>query len=83
MLPIAALQGIAEGSGLQWVNSDTDKIRAAQAAIAAEPAPAHVPRERPARVVIDQGPLVLVETRKDLSQLKLPFDTGAPAAAQP
>jgi ribonuclease E len=37
-----------------------------------------VPREpRPARVV-DDGPLVLVETRKDLSQLKLPFETASP-----
>ena len=80
VLPIAALQGIAEGSGLQWVNSDADKIRAAQAAMAAEPAPVHAPRERPARVLIDTGPLVLVETRKDLSQLKLPFETGASAA---
>ena len=24
--------------------------------------------------IVDEGPLVLVETRKDLSQLKLPFD---------
>jgi ribonuclease E len=30
-------------------------------------------------VVVDEGPLVLVETRKDLSQLKLPFDQ-TPAA---
>lgn len=28
--------------------------------------------------LIDEGPLVLVETRKDLSQLKLPFDANAP-----
>jgi ribonuclease E len=28
-------------------------------------------------VVVDEGPLVLVETRKDLSQIKLPFDTQA------
>jgi hypothetical protein len=27
--------------------------------------------------VIDEGPLVLVETRKDLSQLNLPFDPQA------
>jgi ribonuclease E len=33
-----------------------------------------VPRERKPLVVIDEGPLVLVETRKDLSQLKLPFE---------
>jgi ribonuclease E len=33
----------------------------------------HIPRERPPAVVIDEGPLVLVETRKDLSNLNLPF----------
>jgi ribonuclease E len=32
-------------------------------------------------VAADEGPLVLVETRKDLSQLKLPFDQAG--AAQP
>ena len=76
-LPMDALHQIAEGSGLQWVNSDSEKIRAAQAAMAAEPAPVRVPRERPPAVAIDQGPLVLVETRKDLSQIKLPFETAA------
>jgi len=25
--------------------------------------------------VVDEGPLVLVETRKDLSQVRLPFET--------
>jgi ribonuclease E len=38
-----------------------------------------VPRTPRPRVVIDDGPLVLVETRKDLSQLKLPFEQQAPA----
>ena len=76
VLPIADLQGLAEASGLQWVNSDPDRIRAAQEAIAAEPVPAHVPRERKAVVLVDEGPLVLVETRKDLSQMKLPFENG-------
>ena len=33
-----------------------------------------VPRERPPLIVIDEGPLVLVETRRDLRDLKLPFD---------
>jgi ribonuclease E len=28
-------------------------------------------------VVVDEGPLVLVETRKDLSQLKLPFEQAS------
>jgi ribonuclease E len=45
-----------------------------QAAIAAEPAPAPLCREPAPVVVADEGPLVLVETRKDLSQVKLPFE---------
>jgi len=72
-LPLGELQQIANGSGLEWVNSDADKVAAVQAAIAAEPKPVHVPRERPPVVVIDEGPLVLVETRKDLADMKLPF----------
>jgi ribonuclease E len=72
-LPLASLIEVAEGSGLKWVNSDPEKIAQAQAAIAAEPKPVHIPRERPPAVVIDEGPLVLVETRKDLSNLNLPF----------
>ena len=81
VLPMDDLQRIAEGSGLTWVNSDAGKISAAQAAMAAEPAPVHVPRQRPALVQLDDGPLVLVETRKSLAQLKLPFDTGSAASA--
>ena len=71
---------VAEGSGLQWVNSDAEKVAAVQAAIAAEPKPVRVPRERPPAVVIDEGPLVLVETRRDLRNMTLPFETGTPAA---
>ncbi|WP_425261520.1 Rne/Rng family ribonuclease [Rubrivivax sp. RP6-9] len=74
-LPVQALQALAGDAGLQWVQSDAEKIAAAQAAIAAEPKPAHVPRAPKPVVVVDEGPLVLVETRKDLSQLKLPFET--------
>jgi ribonuclease E len=73
-LPVAQLAQIAEGSGLQWVNSDAQKIAAAQAAMAAEPKPVHVPRERPPIVVVDEGPLVLVETKRDLQELRLPFE---------
>ena len=54
---------------------DVDEaVAAAQAAIAAEPAPVRVPRERKPVVLADEGPLILVETKKDLSQLKLPFE---------
>ncbi|MFZ5567512.1 MAG: Rne/Rng family ribonuclease [Pseudomonadota bacterium] len=73
-LPLSELNDVASASGLQWVNSDADKVAAVQAAIAAEPKPVHVPRERPAPVVIDEGPLILVETRKDLREMKLPFE---------
>jgi ribonuclease E len=73
-LPLDALQQVAAGSGLQWVNSDPTRIAAVQAAIAAEPKPVHVPRERPAPVQLDTGPLVLVETKRDLRNMTLPFE---------
>ena len=72
-LPVNDLMNVATGSGLQWVLSDAEKITAAQAAIAAEPKPVHVPRERPPVVLADEGPLVLVETKRDLRNLQLPF----------
>ena len=72
-LPLDSLQQVAQGSGLVWVNSDSDKVAAVQAAIAAEPTPIRVPRERPPAVVVNEGPLVLVETRKDLNALQVPF----------
>ncbi|MBS0454803.1 MAG: Rne/Rng family ribonuclease [Proteobacteria bacterium] len=79
-LPLADLAQIAEGSGLHWVNSDVERVAQIQAAIAAEPKPVHVPRERPPVVVLDEGPLVLVETRRDLSQVVLPFEERNAAA---
>jgi ribonuclease E len=72
-LPIDSLQQVAQSSGLVWVNSDADKVAAVQAAIAAEPQADRVPRERPPMVVVNEGPLVLVETRKDLNSLQVPF----------
>jgi ribonuclease E len=73
-LPMDSLQAVAREAGLEWVNSDAAKVAAAQAAIAAEPKPVHVPREPKPVVLVDEGPLILVETRKDLSQFKLPFE---------
>lgn len=73
-LPAADLQAIASAAGLEWVGSDAEKVAAVQAAMAAEPKPVHVPREPKPPVVLDEGPLVLVETRKDLSQVRLPFE---------
>jgi ribonuclease E len=73
-LSVAEMQAIAAASGLEWVNSDASKVAQAQAAIAAEPRPVHVPREPRPAVVLDEGPLVLVETRKDLRDMTLPFE---------
>jgi ribonuclease E len=72
-LPTDSLEQVAHNSGLVWVNSDSAKVAAVQAAIAAEPAAVRVPRERPPAVVVNEGPLVLVETRKDLNTLQVPF----------
>jgi ribonuclease E len=74
VLPTDELAGIAQQSGLTWVNSDAEKIAAVQAVIAAEPKPTHVPRERPLAVALDDRPLVLVETKLDLRAIKLPFE---------
>ena len=73
-LPVTDLQQLARDAGLEWVNSNAEKVAAVQAAIAAEPKPVRIPRERPPVVVLDEGPLVLVETRKDLSAMVLPFE---------
>jgi len=79
VLPTDALTTLASEAGLQWVQSDAGKISAVQATMAAEPQPTHVPRQPKPPVVVDEGPLVLVETRKDLSQLKLPFEAAQQA----
>ena len=77
ILETTALAAVAESAGLQWVNSDADKMRSAQEAMANEPKPVHVPRAIKPAAVIDEGPLMLVETRKDLSQVTLPFESEA------
>ncbi|MBL8326456.1 MAG: Rne/Rng family ribonuclease [Rubrivivax sp.] len=82
-LPAGELQAVASAAGLEWVGSDADKVRAVQEAMAAEPKPVHVPREPKPVVVVDEGPLVLVETRKDLAQFKLPFEQQGEAAQAP
>ncbi len=86
-LPLSSLNELAASAGLEWVQSDADKVRAAQELIASTPQPIHVPRERKPVVALDEGPLVLVETRKDLAQVTLPFEAAqtvptAPAAQQ-
>ncbi|MGB4116511.1 MAG: Rne/Rng family ribonuclease [Polaromonas sp.] len=76
-LPMQDLVQVAQSSGLQWVNSDSAKIAEAQTAIALEPKPVHVPRERPPVVATTEGPLVLVETKRDLRDMQLPFEKPA------
>lgn len=49
-------------------------MRAIQQAMADAPKPVRTPREPKAIVIADEGPLVLVETRKELAQIKLPFE---------
>jgi ribonuclease E len=80
-LPTDSLAAMASDAGLQWVNSDAEKIRAVQEAMANEPKPVRAPRAPKPRVVIDDGPLVLIETKKDLAQVRLPFDSNPPPAA--
>ncbi len=75
VLPIDEMNQVAQASGLEWVNSNAEKVAQVQAAIAAEPRPIHVPREPRPVLVVDEGPLVLVETRKDLRNMHLPFET--------
>jgi ribonuclease E len=74
VLAVDDLQQVAQSAGLEWVNSDAAKVSAVQAAIAAEPQLIRVPRVIKPVVLPDDGPLVLVETRRDLSALNLPFD---------
>jgi len=74
VLPVDTLQSLAAEAGLQWVHSDADKVAIAQEAITREPKPVRVPRLPKPRVLVDEGPLVLVETRKDLSRIRMPFD---------
>jgi ribonuclease E len=76
-LPTDELRQLAGSAGLEWVLSDAEKIRVVQEAMAAELPPVRVPREPRRQVLLDEGPLVLVETKKDLSQLKLPFEASA------
>ena len=76
-LPLQDLMQVAQTSGLQWVNSDADKIAQVNAAMALEVKPAHVPRERAVVAVSSQAPLVLVETKRDLRDTPLPFEKPA------
>ena len=72
-LPTAELDQLAQNSGLQWVGTSPERAAAVQAAIAAEPTVVHVPRVRSAVAPIQAEPLVMVETKRDLGKMDLPF----------
>ena len=76
-LPMQDLARVAESSGLQWINSDATRVAEAKAAMAAEATPIVVRRERPGPVPAEETPLVLVETRRDLGNMPLPFEKSA------
>ena len=76
-LPLQDLMQVAQASGLQWVNSDADKIAQVNAAMALEVKPMRVPRERAVVATSSQTPLVLVETKRDLRVTPLPFEKPA------
>ena len=76
-LPLQDLAQVAQASGLQWVNSNAAKIAEVSAAMALEAKPVHVPRERTVAAVAAEGPLVLVETKRDMRTMKLPFEGPA------
>jgi len=82
VLQLDELAAVARSAGLEWINSDTDKVRAVQDAIARTPVPVRQPREPRPVVVIDEGPLILVETRRDLAGLQLPFETTRSESAE-
>ena len=72
-LPTAELDQLAQNSGLQWIGTSPERAAEVRAAIAAEAVVAHVPRGRPAPVSVQAEPLVMVETKRDLRSMDLPF----------
>ncbi len=71
-LPVEQLRAVVETAGLQWVQSDPERVEQARRKARQAPVPRHAPRERKPRAAQDEGPLVLVETRKALPRLDLP-----------
>ena len=59
-----ALKPVLDQAGLVWVNTDADKLRAAQEAAAQTVKPARVVRERKSLPPLDSAPMQQVETGK-------------------
>jgi ribonuclease E len=71
-LPVEALQSVVQAAGLQWVQSDPARVEQAQRAMRKIPAPVRTPRVRKPKAMQDEGPLLLVETRRQLPSLQIP-----------
>ena len=71
-LPVEQLRAVVETAGLQWVQSDPERVEQARRKARQAPQPRQAPRERKPRAAQQEGPLVLVETRKALPRLDLP-----------
>lgn len=69
-----SLEEIARQAGLEWVSTDPQRAAEVQEAIRNEPAPARTPREPKPHAPIEDASLILVETKKDLSKMELPFN---------
>ncbi|EDT06513.1 ribonuclease E and G [Paraburkholderia graminis C4D1M] len=59
-----ALKPVLEKAGLVWVNTDADKLRAAQEAAAQTAKPPRVVRERKPLPPTDSAPMQQVETNR-------------------
>lgn len=77
-LSVEQLQSVVAAAGLVWVQSDPQAVRQVQEELAAQPAPIHVPRERKPAPKVEDGPLVLVETGRELPTLHLPENSQQP-----
>ena len=76
-LPIPELNAVVQAAGLQWVQSDPVRVEQAQRALRRATAPKHAPRERKPLALKDEGPLMLVETRKALPTLNIPENNAS------
>ncbi|HIE4840156.1 TPA: ribonuclease E, partial [Burkholderia multivorans] len=58
----ASLEAVLQQAGLVWVNTDAEKLRAAQEAASRLPRPVRTPRERKPLPPVDTTPMQQVET---------------------
>ncbi len=71
-LAVHELQAVVASAGLEWVQSDAGRVEKARRSTRQQAGTKQAPRERKPPVVTDEGPLLLVETRKDLPVLDIP-----------